>query len=63
MNATRLLLLLSLPALCLALLTGCASGPPRTEKVALVIGNAAYDNVVKLVNPTNDAADMCASLK
>jgi uncharacterized caspase-like protein len=61
MNATRLLL--SLSALCLAQLTGCASGPPRTEKVALVIGNAAYDNVVKLVNPTNDAADMCASLK
>lgn len=55
--------LLPLMGLCLALLTGCASGPNKADKVALVIGNAAYDNVVKLVNPTNDAADMCASLR
>lgn len=61
MNAIRLLLLPL--GLCLALLAGCASAPAKADKVALVIGNAAYDSVVKLVNPTNDAADMCASLR
>ena len=50
-------------ALCLALLSGCASAPRGVDKVALVIGNAKYDNVVPLVNPTNDANDMCAALR
>ncbi|MCR5885784.1 caspase family protein [Rhizobacter sp. J219] len=59
---TSIRLLLPGLCLCLALLGGCASAPPKADKVALVIGNAAYDNVVKLVNPTNDAADMCSSL-
>ncbi|MET0335681.1 MAG: caspase family protein [Rhizobacter sp.] len=48
---------------CLVLLSGCASGPGKADKVALVIGNGAYDSVVKLTNPTNDAADMCSSLR
>ena len=61
MNTHRFLL--PLMGLGLALLTSCASGPTKADKVALVIGNAAYDNVVKLVNPTNDASDMCASLR
>lgn len=28
-----------------------------------MIGNAAYENVIPLKNPTNDAADMCAALQ
>lgn len=46
------------------LLTACATGSrgPGT-KLALVIGNAAYENAPALVNPVNDAADMCAALK
>lgn len=45
-------------------LAACAptprAGPP---KVALVIGNAAYENAPALVNPTHDAADMCDALR
>ncbi|MBI3897479.1 MAG: caspase family protein [Gammaproteobacteria bacterium] len=33
------------------------------QKVALVIGNAEYSAAERLINPLNDAADMCASLK
>jgi TPR repeat protein/uncharacterized caspase-like protein len=32
-------------------------------RVALVIGNGAYQNVPRLLNPTNDAADVSAALK
>ena len=32
-------------------------------RVALVIGQSAYDNVPTLPNPLNDANDMCAALK
>ncbi|MBX3621338.1 MAG: caspase family protein [Rhizobacter sp.] len=46
-----------------ALLAACASPPRGTPRVALVIGNGAYDNVVPLKNSLNDAADMCASLQ
>ena len=36
----------------------------RAEKrVALVIGNAAYQNTAPLNNPSNDAADMAAALQ
>lgn len=59
----RPLQLIALAVLAAGLLGGCASPAPKADKVALVIGNAAYDNVVKLVNPSHDAADMCASLK
>jgi formylglycine-generating enzyme required for sulfatase activity len=33
------------------------------KRVALVIGNAAYQHTPKLANPRNDAADMVAALK
>ena len=55
-----------LPAACALLLAACTSSP-RTPappaRVALVVGNAAYENATPLVNPSNDAADMCAALK
>jgi uncharacterized caspase-like protein len=39
-------------------------GPALADKrVALVIGNAAYRNVPKLTNPTNDAGDMARALE
>ncbi|WOB09514.1 caspase family protein [Piscinibacter gummiphilus] len=59
----RLFQFMALAVLAAGLLGGCASPSPKADKVALVIGNAGYDNVVKLVNPTNDAADMFTSLK
>jgi uncharacterized caspase-like protein len=50
-------------ALCAVLLAGCATGSRGAPaRLALVIGNAAYENVVPLKNPSNDAADMCAAL-
>jgi uncharacterized caspase-like protein len=33
------------------------------ERVALVIGNSAYEAVTKLENPANDTADLAATLK
>lgn len=44
---------------------GCAGSASRgtPARVALVIGNAAYENAPPLVNPLNDAADMCAALR
>jgi hypothetical protein len=33
------------------------------KRVALVIGNAAYQNVARLPNPVNDGATMAATLK
>lgn len=33
------------------------------NRVALVIGNAEYASVERLINPLNDAADMCVALK
>jgi uncharacterized caspase-like protein len=35
----------------------------EVTRVALVIGNGAYDDVASLTNPPNDAADMCAALR
>ena len=50
--------------LCALLLAGCATGSRGAPaKLALVIGNAAYENVVPLKNPVNDAADMCVALQ
>ena len=41
-----------------------ASGPALAEKrVALVIGNAAYQNVPKLPNPVNDGNTISSTLK
>lgn len=41
-----------------------ASGPALADKrVALVLGNSAYQNVAPLPNPANDGAKMAATLK
>jgi uncharacterized caspase-like protein len=53
-----------LSLLCSIALCACASAPRQgSERVALVMGNGAYDNVPALTNPLNDAADMCAALR
>jgi hypothetical protein len=42
----------------------CGVAPARAEnRMALVIGNSAYQNVPTLTNPVNDATDIAASLK
>jgi uncharacterized caspase-like protein len=57
----------ALGALALAALLGaCTWLPTRSvtgPRVALVIGNAAYENAPALVNPVHDAADMCKQLR
>ena len=46
------------------LLAACAATPRAgPARVALVIGNAAYENAPALANPANDAADMCEALR
>ncbi|MEZ5872724.1 MAG: caspase family protein [Nitratireductor sp.] len=40
-----------------------ATGALADKRVALVIGNSAYENAGQLANPANDAADMAATLK
>ena len=48
--------------LCLAIaLTAAAAANAR--RVALVIGNSAYEHTAPLANPANDAADVAASLE
>jgi uncharacterized caspase-like protein len=50
--------------LLLALVATASGGEARAEKrVALVIGNAAYQNTAALNNPSNDAADLSAALQ
>jgi Caspase domain len=42
----------------------CASAPALADKrVALVIGNSNYQNVVALTNPANDATAITEMLK
>jgi tetratricopeptide (TPR) repeat protein len=47
--------------------TGKDQQPPTMsilqKRVALVIGNGAYETMPRLANPTNDAADIAASLR
>jgi uncharacterized caspase-like protein len=49
------------------LLPGCsvlqAPAAPAGQRVALVIGNAAYTNAPALANPVNDVDDICAALR
>lgn len=45
------------------LLVFCASQALAEKRVALVIGNSAYQHVAPLPNPGNDAADMTAKLE
>ena len=47
-----------------ALISGIGAAPSFAEnRVALVIGNGAYEHAPRLPNPANDAADVAASLK
>lgn len=52
------------PLLGALLLGACAAkGPATPARLALVIGNAAYDGAPPLKNPVNDANDVCAALR
>jgi uncharacterized caspase-like protein len=52
------------PILVVSLFLICSAVPALAEKrVALVIGNSAYEHVPALANPKNDAADMAAKLE
>ena len=44
-------------------LTGWSSAANAQSRIALVIGNSAYQSVTALPNPVNDADDIAASLK
>lgn len=46
----------------LAVLTSAMAAGAAEKRVALVIGNAAYEAAAPLANPANDAQDMAASL-
>ena len=50
-------------AVVLLLLTALPSAAVAQKRVALVIGNSAYQHTPKLTNPKNDATDMAAALK
>jgi uncharacterized caspase-like protein len=56
---------LAAPLLAASLLLGsCATqGPTAPARLALVIGNAAYEGAPPLKNPINDAQDVCAALR
>ena len=41
----------------------CRRGAHAQKRVALVIGNSAYQHTGKLTNPKNDATDIAAALK
>jgi carboxyl-terminal processing protease len=47
----------------LAMLTWASTGASADKRVALVIGNGAYQNAPRLPNPRNDAQDVAAALK
>jgi TPR repeat protein len=49
--------------LCALLLMGFASAAQAERRVALVVGNSAYQNVTPLENPSNDASFMADTLK
>src|SRR5215471_7753273 len=49
-------------ALVFLMLAG-TTGALAEKRIALVIGNSAYQNTPKLTNPKNDATDMAAVLK
>ena len=48
--------------LALAVLLAGVAPAAAEKRVALVIGNSAYENVPRLTNPSNDAADIAAKL-
>ena len=55
--------LLAVVALLFVTLVVLPASALADRRVALVIGNSAYQNTVKLPNPRNDAADIAAVLK
>ncbi|MDP3610832.1 MAG: hypothetical protein Q8R98_03195, partial [Rubrivivax sp.] len=60
-SAPPLALALAL-VLALLLVAACSTGSrSAAQRVALVIGNATYENATPLANPGNDASDMCAA--
>ena len=63
----RFLGVLSVLPACLVLLAGLGACAVATRgaspKLALVMGNASYENAPALGNPVNDANDMCAALR
>ena len=65
MRTARVALRYSALAVCAAMLAACAVAPGKAKsvRIALVIGNSAYENAPALNNPVNDATDMCAALK
>jgi uncharacterized caspase-like protein len=48
---------------CLLLLTCSIGGAHAEKRVALIIGNSAYQNAPALINPKNDAQDVGKSLR
>ena len=54
---------LALAALVAAMLGSIAAPSFAENRVALVIGNGAYQHAPRLTNPANDAADVTAALK
>lgn len=54
---------LYVPLLCAVLLTLSSHWAEAARRVALVIGNSAYEQVTELPNPKNDAADMAGKLR
>ncbi|MDB5597975.1 MAG: hypothetical protein JWN71_19 [Xanthobacteraceae bacterium] len=57
-------LVLTIFALAICAVAACMSSPALAEKrVALVVGNGAYQNAPRLPNPKNDAEDVAAALK
>jgi uncharacterized caspase-like protein len=55
--------LMFLGLLAAASLGGPALGAEPGKRLALVVGNSAYQNVTPLTNPANDATDIAAKLK
>ena len=49
--------------LCVLLLMSFASSAHAEKRVALVVGNSAYQNVARLGNPANDASLIADTLK
>src|ERR1700674_4714355 len=54
---------LLLPFVALCALGWGRSAAPAEARVALVVGNSAYQSPPPLTNPLNDARDMTAALK
>jgi len=51
------------PAILVAFLCAAALPAQAEKRIALVIGNGAYESTAELSNPKNDAADMSAALQ